>query len=121
MNKDLAKRYIDIASSEARGKYISTGIGQESTYLIKSMQAREYKASGYTGTIPVFVQVEMDVTGMTNIQATDYILQTEQQWLYLASTIERIRRSAKIHIDSLEDQNQISEYCETILTQLKNI
>lgn len=121
MNRDLAKYYIDIAAGEARGKYFSSGLGQESTYLFKSFQAKEFKAANYTGTIPSLIQVEIDVTGKSPQEATDYILATEAMWVQLLAIIERIRRSGKLQIDSLTDAEEISNSCETTIKQLKSL
>ena len=117
MKHEIAKQYIDIAAGEARNRYISTGVGQEATYLIKSQQAKEYAAAGYTGTVPIFIAAEALATNTTPQVAADVIIATETQWFMLASEIEKLRRTAKIHIDTLTDGNEISQYCETVINQ----
>jgi len=119
MRKDIANHYIDEAAGEARSKYISSGVGQESTYLFKSFQAKEFKAVGYLGPVPTLIQVEVDVTGLTPQEAADYIITTETKWVQVLSMIEKIRRSGKIRIESLVEPEEISQACEEILEILK--
>jgi hypothetical protein len=121
MRKDIAAHYIDTVAGEARGKYISVGIGQESTYLFKSMQAKEYKNVDYTGIVPCMIQVEADVTGYTPQQVADSILDTEALWVGILAGIEKIRRSAKITLSTLEDPTEIENLCEQTIELLKNL
>lgn len=121
MNKETAKYYIDVAAGEARSKYISTGPRQEAIYMIKSLQARKFKDSGYVGTVPPLVNAEVQATGLPAQQVTDMIISTEDAWIVLAAEIERIRRSAKIAIDQLTDLNEISTYCQNTINTLKNL
>ena len=121
MKIQMAKEYIDMAASEARGKYITDGVGQESTYLLKAQHAKEYRDAGYTGTIPFLVQSEMNATGETAQVCADSIIYQETQWIYLAGTIETIRRSGKIALDALTDSIEIANHCETVVTALKAI
>jgi len=121
MRKEVANKYIDMAAGEARARYISTGSGQDAVYLLKAHQAREFKAAGYEGTVPMLIQAEMFVSGMNAQQATDYILATEAQWVYLASEIEKIRRAAKIHVNSLTEFDEITTYTNTIIDTLNSI
>lgn len=121
MDKDTAKRYIDIAAGEARARYISVGAGQEGTYLIKAQQAKEYADANYTGDVPLFIQVESEATGLTPQQCADMILATQAQWFYIASQIEKVRRKAKFDLDSITDKNAIDEYCQATLTILDDL
>jgi len=121
MKKQMAYDYIDIAAGEARARYVSVGVGQESTYMLKAQQAREYKANSYTGDVPVFVQVEAYASNMTSQQAADFIIATQDQWLILASYIEGIRRGAKVAIDSLTNLDEVDTKCQETLDILANI
>jgi len=121
MRKDLAKKYIDLAAGEARGKYISAGIGQDAVYALKSAQARDYRQRNYEGNVPVFVQVEASVMEMTPMQAADSIIATEEAWLNIAGHIERLRRTAKIQIDLLDEETEVAQFCEYVLTEFKKI
>ena len=121
MKKETAYKYIDIAAGEARARYISTGPGQEMTYHLKSTQAKEYRDAGYTGDVPVFIQAEMAVTGMTAQQVADYIIATENQWLTLAVAVEQIRRAAKVQIEAETDLNVISQIQQNAINQLNLI
>lgn len=121
MKIEMARKYIDIAASEARNKYISTGVGQESTYLLKAQQAKEFKALSYTGDIPILIQSEMYATGETAQECTDSILLQESQWVYLASQIEKIRRTGKVALDSITDPLLIEEHCESVIATLHSL
>jgi len=121
MKKTMAHEYIDMAASEARSKYITVGAGQESTYLLKAQHAKEYKAAGYTGTIPLLVQAEMNATGEEAQVCADSIIFQELQWIYLAGSIETIRRSGKIAISALTDPEEIANKCEEVVNTLHQI
>lgn len=121
MKIEAAKDYIDMAASEARHRYISSGVGQESTYLMKAQQSKDFKAAGYTGDIPSLIQAEMIATGLNAQDATDYILTQEAQWAYLAGQIETIRRTGKIAVSNMTDPIEISNYCDSVVEQLNAI
>ena len=121
MRKDTAYYYIDLAAGEARARYISTGPGMEMTYHLKSSQAKEFAAAGYTGAVPPFVQLEADITGMNPQQAAEYIIGTENAWVDLAVVIERIRRSAKYQVEQATDPNVISQIQQTAINELSQI
>lgn len=121
MNRDLAKKYIDIAAGDARARYISGGIGQDNVYAMKSIHARDYRNRNYNGNVPVYVQVEATVMEMTPRQAADYIIEAEEKWLNVAAHIERIRRGAKIQLDLLDEETEVAEFCEYVIGELKKI
>lgn len=121
MRKDIAKQYIDIAAAEARGRYITGGTGQDAVYILKTMQAREFKSRNYEGEIPVLIQSEMDATGYLAHQVTEAILASETLWIQVAAAVERIRRGGKINIDKLDDPELIQLECENCVELLKNI
>jgi len=121
MDIHTARNYIDMAAGEARDRYISSGVGQESTYLLKAQHANAYKAAGYTGDVPLFIQSEISATGETPQEATDSILLQEAQWIYLASQIETIRRTGKVGLDSLTDPVDIDNHCDSVVSMLNSI
>ena len=121
MNKDLAKKYVDIASGDARSRYISSGVGQDTVYAMKSIHARDYRNRNYDGNVPVYVQVEATVMEMTPRQAADFIIETEEKWLNTAAHIERIRRTAKLQIDLLDEETEVGQFCEYVIAELKKI
>jgi hypothetical protein len=102
--KDRAKRKIDTLASEIRSLYITSGVGQELTYLYKAEECQRFQANGYPeGELDDYpwVKAEKMATGyITAQQAVDEILAAAELWVTIGSTIERYRRQGKISIDS---------------------
>lgn len=121
MTKKEAEFYIDIAAGEARARYVSQGVGQESTYMLKAEQAKAFKANNYTGEVPTFVAAEMAAMGSTAQEAADFIIYMQDQWMIVGAYIEQVRRTAKVQISTLTDGNDISAACESALQTLKSI
>jgi hypothetical protein len=121
MNKDLAKKYIDIAAGEARGRHVSGGLGQDAVYALKSIHARDFRNRNYEGNVPVYVQVEAAVMETTPQKAADIIIESEEKWLKTGAHIERIRRAAKIQIDLLDEESEVSEFCSYVMQELKKV
>lgn len=94
---------IDIAAGVARAKYITVSPGQAETYILKAQQAAAYKASGYSGNVPVLVQVEADVMGQTGQDAAESILAQQAAWEAVGAEIERARRAGKIAVGAATD------------------
>lgn len=122
MTNEQAIYYLDNCAGEARGRYMSCGYGQESTYIMKAQQAKEYKDLGYpVDYIPPFVQAEADATGLTPQQSADSILTFQYQWTILGSNIERIRRTGKVALENNTDPEAIAGICQTYMDQLNAI
>lgn len=75
-----AANYIDGRISKIRAKYITVAAGQELTYMVKAQQARDYKASGYTGPIPLYISLEAEKTNTSIQDTTDGIVSTYNRW-----------------------------------------
>lgn len=101
---------IDAKAGAVRECYITIAPGQEATYMLKAEDARNYKAAGYTGTVPPLVNAEATATGTTATQATDRILYEQEMWRQLAAMIEGTRRAGKIAVS-----NAVEEQRETIM------
>jgi hypothetical protein len=99
---------VDSIAETVRLRYITPGAGQAATYLIKERQAEDFKAAGYTGTVPGMVQVEADATGSTAQQACDSILAQRDAWVAKAAQIEGARRSGKVSIDAVAADDDAS-------------
>lgn len=102
--KEQANGYIDAKAGEIRKKYITDVAGQAETYLLKSSDARAYKAAGYPAEqISDYPMVEAEAFALYGLSptagqiesATDIILSTQSQWIRLAANIERARRAGK--------------------------
>lgn len=87
---------IDSIAEQVRLKYITPGAGQAATYITKQMQAEKYKAAGYAGPVPSFVQAEADSLGATPQEGADYILAAAALWEAKGAEIERVRRVWKL-------------------------
>ena len=95
---------IDAAAGQARARYITVAPGQEATYVYKGIQAGEFKAAGYTGTVPAFVQAEANAVGCSTTDAADLILAQQAAWMTKGAQIEEVRRSWKLAIESSTDR-----------------
>lgn len=119
--KAAAKSDIDAAAGEARGRYITVAAGQEATYVLKAQRAAEFKAAGYTGTVPPMVKAEADATGETPQQAADRILAEQYAWELIGADIERVRRSGKIKVETASDASEAIAARDDTLTALEAI
>lgn len=95
---------IDAAAGAARARYLTIAPGQEATYMYKSLQAAEYKAAGYSGPAPLFVQAEADAIGCTAAEACDLISAQADAWLVKGSQIEGVRRKWKLALEVSTDK-----------------
>lgn len=98
---------IDALASACRLRFISTGVGQEATYLAKEQEARAYKAAGYPADVSSYpyTAAEAAAMGVTTQQAADAAIATADLWnLSLGPTIERVRREKKLALDSAADE-----------------
>lgn len=91
-----ALRTIDEAAGAARARFITAEPGQESVYQLKREAAQAFKAAGYTGDVPAFIQAEATAQGMTAQEATDFILDTAAAWIAVAVQIEQLRQAGKV-------------------------
>ena len=87
---------IDSIAEQVRLKYITPGAGQAAAYITKRMQAEAFKAAGYSGVVPSFVQAEADSLGATPQEGADYILAAAALWEAKGAEIERVRRVWKL-------------------------
>jgi len=78
--KAFAEKKIDGEASKARARFVSSGIGQDGTYITKAEQAQAYRNAGYTGTVPPYVAAEALATGSTAQETADLILATRDAW-----------------------------------------
>lgn len=97
---DEAMRAVNRAAGEARSKYITIAPGQELVYMAKDKQAREFKAAGYTGTVPAFVAAEAAATGATDQVACDSIIAQADALIAKGAAIDQQRRTASVQIEA---------------------
>jgi len=112
-----AKDAIDEAAGAARARYITTVPGQESTYMTKEQEARQYLADGTVGPM---LQAEADATGKTVDVIANEIVTVADQWAQLGAQIEALRMAGKKQVDEAPwDQHR--GIVETVVNQLNAI
>jgi hypothetical protein len=123
--KAVASDTVDKKAGEVRLRYITSVPGQAETYLMKSTEAKEIKAGGYSNvnlsSYPM-IKAEMDATGIQDVAIVcETIIQTELQWKYLAAIVERERRSGKIEIALAGDVTMVYTARDTAVASLEAI
>lgn len=93
-----AEGQIDAAASAARSRFVSDGIGQDATYLLKASQAEIYRAAGYIGDVPSYVAAEAAARGLGARAAAEIILAARDAWAVIGARIEGERIGGKIQV-----------------------
>lgn len=96
-----ALELIDRCAGSARLKYITEVPGQAGTYIVKAEQAQAFIDAGGEGDPPPYVQAEADATGLTLLEAAQYIAGVAALWSeQLGPAIERERRRGKVNVQA---------------------
>lgn len=95
MDRVEMQNRIDAKASTVRSCYITVGVGQESTYLLKAEQAQAFVDAGGEGDVPLMVQAEVNATGASALEAAQGILAVRGYWIQLAAYIESVRLTGK--------------------------
>ncbi len=100
--KAALKALVDENAEQVRLQFITPGFGQNMVYLQKWEQAKV--AVQETGDIPVgkypFLDAEVSITADTIKEVAQIIVDTADQWIDIAATIENKRQTAKKNIDA---------------------
>lgn len=112
---------IDACAARTRLKFITSGAGQTSVYILKEQQARAYAAANFAGAAPLFVQAEADASGHSAQQAAEVIIAKADEWITAAAEIERARRAGKIEVDSADTLEEIETARTNAATALQAI
>jgi hypothetical protein len=75
-----AEAAIDREAGKARGRFVSSGTGQDGTYITKASQAQAFADAGYTGDVPPYIAAEAASTGSTATATANLILATRDVW-----------------------------------------
>lgn len=115
INKYIIK--IDEDVDYIYGKVIGNR-GPEYTQAEK--EAAEYKAAGYTGTVPPYVLSWANASGMTPTQATDNIIQQALAWRAASAAIRQQRLTIKEairagNVSQMASWNAFTSYMKTSL------
>jgi len=91
---------INTTAGLGRQAFMTTTPGQAEAYLKKEEQARAYKAAGYTGAVPEFVQAEADATAATAQAAADSIIALADAMIVAGADIDRERRTGIVAVEA---------------------
>ncbi len=109
---------VDRAAGAARAKYITIAAGQDATYIVKEQQAQAFIADPTMTPVPGYIQAEADATGMSPLDAANFINETAQQWGVLGPQIEMIRRKGNIDIGAATTVADVMTAYNTAITNL---
>lgn len=106
-----AQAAIDAAAGAARARYITTSIGQESTYLLKAADADRYKAAGYPAAqiasypwVLAKARAASASPAAADYQAAaDLIIATRDAWVATGAAIEEARERGKAAVAAAVD------------------
>lgn len=79
-SKAMAEDTIDAHAAIARGRFISSGTGQDAVYVVKGQQAEAFAAAGFNGDPPAYIAAEAAATGVTPMVAAQTILGLRDAW-----------------------------------------
>ena len=107
--RDRALERIDRFASEARGRHITAGVGQEATYQLKAEEAAAYIAAGRPADDSAYplLAAEAMATGATASDVADAVQLMRQQWVQLAAYIEGVRMGGKVAVQAATELSVI--------------
>lgn len=118
---------IDQAAGEARGRYLSSGVGQELTYQAKYadacafLRAQESGSSLSVATWP-YVAAEAQATGLTPSEAAARIAQIGAYWeAVIGPRIERVRIAGKDALLAIETEQGLADHVAEVVSSLNAI
>lgn len=106
---------VDQAASDARGRYLTVGVGQDATYQLKLSDAQAVVAGGTPG--PMISQ-EAAATGVIPLALAQTVVSTYAAWLSKAAQIEAARMGAKMQIQQATDWTTIAGLAATAVANL---
>lgn len=88
---------IDAAASKARGRYLTSGIGQDSTYLAKASEAEAFLQAGSPADASAYflLKPEAEARGITVAALASEVIAARDSWHQVAGEIEGVRISGK--------------------------
>ena len=117
--RDQALAEIDSAAGDARGRYITTVPGQETTPAEKEKEARAH-ADGASGPFP-FLEAEAAELNSSVAALAAEMIATAEAWRPLGVAIEAKRRAGKVAVSAAADAAAIQAAKEAALAALKLI
>ena len=121
--RTLAVERIDQAASDARGRHITAGVGQEATYQMKEREADAYVAAGRPadGSAWLLLSAEAQATESTVSDVADMVRSMRDQWMQLAAYIEGVRMGAKRGVQASENVADILATAASAQLQLEAV
>lgn len=88
---------IDAEASKARGRYLTSGIGQDSTYLAKASEAEAFLQAGSPDDASAYflLKPEADARGIAVADLAVEVIAARDAWHRVAGEIEGVRISGK--------------------------
>lgn len=88
---------IDAAASKARGRYLTAGIGQDSTYLAKASEAEAFLQAGSPADASAYylLRPEAEARGITVAALAVEVISARDAWHQVAGEIEGVRIGGK--------------------------
>ena len=116
--KAEAKEKIKEAAANARARYVTGGAGKDAEYTLKAAEAKQFTVDG---TVGVFMQGRMNLTGETAQAVADEWNLKAQQWEQLGATIAGIEDKARADIDAQTDWNLVAGVAQGYIDTLDAI
>lgn len=117
-----AEAAIDREAGAARVRFISTGAGQDATYMVKGLQAEAFRAAGYAGEVPPYIAAEAAATGQSEKAAADSILTVRDAWNNLIGpAIEALRIGGKKRVREMPDVAGVLEAQAETVAALREV
>lgn len=121
--RSVAKEGIDIAAGSARGRYITTVPGQESTYLEKYDDVKRWIADGKPADLtdyPLLAAEPLAIQG--DVQAAADLIETNRTaWRIKGAEIEKIRLDYKRRVDNAETTLDVSRIKQAAVEELMGV
>lgn len=118
-SRSAALSFIDEQAGRARLRYITSVPGQAETYQRKEQQAREWQASGFTGSAPSFIAAEALALKRGAQDVAEEVIGLADQWANVTGpAIEACRRKWKVAVEAATTLSQIDQIRESAKTEL---
>lgn len=120
--KEIAKTRIDVASGEARFRFVSAGNLVEEEYRLAKQQVLQWRKDGSPSeSVPDSIRSWAAVSGITDEDAAQSIEQTAIAWESVLMTVREIRLSGKAAIDSAADNSDFNGIAQIYIDQLETV
>lgn len=111
---------IDTVADTVRQRFVVSSM-RAWEYKQAEIDATEFKANGYTGTVPISVDTWVEATGMTPQQAADDIIKTAENFTYALGAIRKARLVGKAKIAQAATEVEGQVLFDLYIDQLKQV